>query len=54
MLDATDLLEHCLSKPGAWRDEPWDGEVVVEVGAGPGPGHDEGPAGRRALRVVQG
>jgi predicted DNA-binding protein (MmcQ/YjbR family) len=27
-----DLLEHCLAKPGAWRDEPWEGDVVVKVG----------------------
>jgi len=27
-----DLLEHCLAKPGAWQDEPWDGDVVVKVG----------------------
>ena len=20
-----DLLEHCLAKPGAWQDEPWEG-----------------------------
>jgi predicted DNA-binding protein (MmcQ/YjbR family) len=22
----------CLAKPGAWQDEPWDGDVVVKVG----------------------
>ncbi len=27
-----DLLAHCLGKPGAWRDEPWEGDVVVKVG----------------------
>ena len=27
-----ELLEHCLAKPGAWRDEPWDGDVAVKVG----------------------
>ena len=27
-----DLLEHCLAKPGAWQDEPWDGDVVAKVG----------------------
>ena len=27
-----DLLEHCLAKPGAWQDEPWEGDVVVKVG----------------------
>jgi predicted DNA-binding protein (MmcQ/YjbR family) len=28
-----DLLGHCLAKPGAWRDEPWEDDVVVKVGA---------------------
>jgi len=27
-----DWLGYCLSKPGAWRDEPWEGDVVVKVG----------------------
>lgn len=27
-----DLLAYCLAKPGAWRDEPWEGDVVVKVG----------------------
>jgi predicted DNA-binding protein (MmcQ/YjbR family) len=27
-----DVLEHCLAKPGAWQDEPWEGDVVVKVG----------------------
>lgn len=27
-----ELLGHCLSKPGAWRDEPWEGDVVAKVG----------------------
>jgi predicted DNA-binding protein (MmcQ/YjbR family) len=26
-----ELLGYCLSKPGAWRDEPWDGDVVAKV-----------------------
>jgi predicted DNA-binding protein (MmcQ/YjbR family) len=26
-----DLLDHCLAKPGAWRDEPWEGDVVAKV-----------------------
>jgi predicted DNA-binding protein (MmcQ/YjbR family) len=25
------LLDHCLAKPGAWRDEPWEGDIVVKV-----------------------
>ncbi|WP_432824248.1 MmcQ/YjbR family DNA-binding protein [Dactylosporangium sp. CA-092794] len=27
-----ELLTHCLAKPGAWRDEPWEGDVVAKVG----------------------
>lgn len=26
-----DVLEHCLAKPGAWQDEPWEGHVVSKV-----------------------
>ena len=26
-----ELLEYCLAKPGAWQDEPWEGDVVVKV-----------------------
>ena len=26
-----ELLEHCLGRPGAWQDEPWEGDVVVKV-----------------------
>jgi len=28
----TDWLDYCLAKPGAWRDEPWEGDVVTKVG----------------------
>jgi predicted DNA-binding protein (MmcQ/YjbR family) len=28
----SELLSHCLAKPGAWRDEPWEGDVVAKVG----------------------
>jgi predicted DNA-binding protein (MmcQ/YjbR family) len=28
-----DLLTYCLGKPGAWRDEPWEGDVVAKVGS---------------------
>jgi predicted DNA-binding protein (MmcQ/YjbR family) len=27
-----DMLAHCLAKPGAWQDEPWEDDVVVKVG----------------------
>jgi predicted DNA-binding protein (MmcQ/YjbR family) len=27
-----DLLAYCMAKPGAWQDEPWEGDVVVKVG----------------------
>jgi predicted DNA-binding protein (MmcQ/YjbR family) len=39
-----ELLAYCLAKPGAWQDEPWDGDLVVKVGPkifaflGSGPG----------------
>ncbi|MEU7874403.1 MmcQ/YjbR family DNA-binding protein [Dactylosporangium sp. NPDC049140] len=27
-----ELLEHCLARPGAWEDQPWEGDVVAKVG----------------------
>jgi predicted DNA-binding protein (MmcQ/YjbR family) len=27
-----EILAYCLGKPGAWPDEPWEGDVVVKVG----------------------
>lgn len=27
-----DLPAYCLAKPGAWPDEPWDGDTVAKVG----------------------
>jgi predicted DNA-binding protein (MmcQ/YjbR family) len=27
-----ELLSYCLAKPGAWPDEPWEGDVVAKVG----------------------
>lgn len=31
-LSDAELLGYCLGKPGAWQDEPWDGDVVAKVG----------------------
>ena len=27
------VLAYCLAKPGAWQDEPWEGDVVAKVGS---------------------
>ncbi|MGX7673550.1 MmcQ/YjbR family DNA-binding protein [Plantactinospora sp. DSM 117369] len=27
-----EMLAYCLAKPGAWQDEPWEGDVVIKVG----------------------
>ena len=27
------LRDHCLGKPGAWPDEPWEGDTVAKVGS---------------------
>lgn len=27
-----ELIAYCLAKPGAWEDEPWEGDVVVKIG----------------------
>lgn len=32
MTPSTDWLAYCLAKPGAWPDEPWEGDRVVKVG----------------------
>lgn len=31
--ERTDWLAYCLAKPGAWRDEPWEGDTVAKVGS---------------------
>jgi predicted DNA-binding protein (MmcQ/YjbR family) len=32
-LTKAEMLAYCLAKPGAWRDEPWEGDVVAKVGS---------------------
>lgn len=48
-MDGAELLAYCLGKPGAWRDEPWEGDVVAKVGdkifAFLGGGSGDGPPG---------
>jgi predicted DNA-binding protein (MmcQ/YjbR family) len=28
-----ELIAYCLAKPGAWQDEPWEGDIVAKVGS---------------------
>ena len=46
-MTADELLAHALALPGAWPDEPWEGDTVAKVGR-PGKiflfGGDEGVA----------
>ncbi|MBA2455064.1 MAG: MmcQ/YjbR family DNA-binding protein [Nocardioidaceae bacterium] len=32
MSDRSDTLSYALAKPGAWQDEPWEGDLVAKVG----------------------
>ncbi|MEX1208360.1 MAG: MmcQ/YjbR family DNA-binding protein [Acidimicrobiia bacterium] len=32
-MTSAELLRYCLSMPGAWQDEPWEGDVVAKVDA---------------------
>ena len=27
-----EVVAYCLAKPGAWQDEPWEGDTVAKVG----------------------
>ncbi|WP_432967661.1 MmcQ/YjbR family DNA-binding protein [Dactylosporangium sp. CA-233914] len=31
-MNRAEVLAHCLAKPGAWEDQPWEGDVVAKVG----------------------
>ncbi len=30
---SAEILAYCLAKPGAWQDEPWEGDIVAKVGS---------------------
>lgn len=30
-MNAQEALDYALAKPGAWQDEPWDGDLVAKV-----------------------
>jgi predicted DNA-binding protein (MmcQ/YjbR family) len=30
-MDADELRDYCLAKPGAWPDTPWEGDAVAKV-----------------------
>ena len=30
-MDADALRDYCLAKPGAWPDQPWEGDTVAKV-----------------------
>ncbi|NNG34351.1 MmcQ/YjbR family DNA-binding protein [Nakamurella aerolata] len=32
------LLDYCLGKPGAFRDQPWEGDYVAKIDDGKNPG----------------
>ncbi|MEU3454327.1 MmcQ/YjbR family DNA-binding protein [Micromonospora sp. NPDC006766] len=32
-MNRDELRAHCLAKPGAWLDQPWEGDEVVKVGS---------------------
>ena len=30
-MNPEELVRYCLDKPGAWQDEPWEGDTVAKV-----------------------
>jgi predicted DNA-binding protein (MmcQ/YjbR family) len=45
-----ELVAYCLAKPGAWQDEPWEGDVVTKVGAKIFAFHGSQPGGSVGLK----
>ncbi|WP_230688776.1 MmcQ/YjbR family DNA-binding protein [Micromonospora sp. WMMD558] len=33
MVEREEMRAYCLGKPGAWLDQPWEGDEVVKVGS---------------------
>jgi predicted DNA-binding protein (MmcQ/YjbR family) len=33
MMTWDEIVGYCLGKPGAWQDQPWEGDIVVKVGS---------------------
>jgi predicted DNA-binding protein (MmcQ/YjbR family) len=50
-MNRDELIAYCLAKPGAWQDEPWEGDLVAKVGGkifaflGSAPGGESGTVG---------
>jgi predicted DNA-binding protein (MmcQ/YjbR family) len=53
-VNGTELRKYCLAKPGAWQDEPWEGDVVAKVGSKIFAflGSGDGPAGSVGLKCA--
>jgi predicted DNA-binding protein (MmcQ/YjbR family) len=55
-----DLVAYCLAKPGAWQDEPWEGDLVAKVAdkifaflGSPGPDGGAGGVGLKCGRDAE-
>ena len=53
-LTPEELAAHCLAKPGAWADEPWEGDQVAKVADGSDRGKIFAFLGREAVGVKGG
>jgi len=55
-----DLVAYCLAKPGAWQDQPWDGDLVAKIAdkifaflGSPGPDGSAGGVGLKCGRDAE-